>query len=898
MKEKFTLCTRCKKNAAIMYQQDSSFSSLENVKGFCPLCAKELHLPNYENVFQTLGITEENLEEKVQQFNAMRTQFEYLGDEKWQAIQDVYQELQKQLKPEEFASFQAFATQGNLPPVPFEAISDFLKAMENTPLEKASEEDEEIEEYNENGEDAEDFEEDELIEFEEIEENLFEEEEIEEKLPPAPKPMASPVSDEKKKKRKGLSWLQEVLENLDPNTPGMISIVQSHEPFFPPREEHEETSGRKYTSKKKIKFLSEYGTHLNALAAEGKIDRVIGREKELLRVIQILNRRSKNNPVLLGDPGVGKTALAEGLALKIHAGEVPEKLKNMQVYLLDMAGMVAGTQFRGQFENRLKGVMDEATAHGNIILVIDELHNIVGAGNAEGAMNAANILKPALAKGTLHVLGSTTLEEYRRFIEKDSALERRFQQVLVEEPTPAETIEILKKTREYYEKYHHVTYSDQVIVETVELAKRYITDRFFPDKAIDLIDEAGSKSNLEQTELVKKQSLEEELARLEAELQKVEEKYIEASTANQDTLTLLEEKAHLKESYAKRQAELDALLEGLHPREITLDNIAKVVELWTGIPVMSLTENEKEKLLHLEKRLKERVIGQDQAVESLAKAIRRKRSGFGNKKKPNSFLFVGPTGVGKTELVKTLATVLFGDEKSLIRFDMSEFMEAHTVSKWIGSPPGYVGFEEAGQLTEQVRRRPYSVVLLDEIEKAHKDVYHMLLQILDDGRLTDSKGRTVHFENTVFIMTSNAGTSYKHHAFGFEKRQAETMEKRVKDALEELFRPELLNRIDETILFSPLSKEKQREILQLMLKEIQEEVANHGLSLIVEEDAIDFLLEKGYSETMGARPMRRTLARELEDLLAEAYLKNEMEAKTKVFVSHNQEENTLQLRFS
>lgn len=883
MKRSAPKCVRCQKNAAVIFTQASAHS--KDGPGYCPLCAKELQLPQLDKIFAPLGITDDNIEEVTEQMNQLSEGlYQQLDNIDVDALNRINEQLKGILENIEEGRQSQF-------------FEDLMHA--NFPM---------------NNEDGEDLDEDLEEEFEEdFEEDIPEESPeapqdpiTEEKTPATSK--ENPTSDEKQppKKRRfakgNVHWLNELFENLG-EMPGMISIVQSHEPFIPQDEEEEEqvnepkNAQSKEKKNRKFKYLSQYGTSLTQLAAQGKIDRVVGREKELLRVIQILNRRSKNNPVLLGEPGVGKTAIAEGLALKIHQGEVPEKLRGMEIYLLDMTGMVAGTQFRGQFESRLKGVIDEATKAGNIILVIDELHNIVGAGSAEGTMNAANILKPALAKGTLHVLGSTTLSEYRRFIEKDSALERRFQQVMVEEPTVAETIDILKNIRSYYETYHHVTYSDQVIVETVQMADRYIPERFFPDKAIDLIDEAGSKSNLNQQDLVDKKKIEQWIAEDEAKLKKLEEDYLKSLEKNEENLKLLEEKADVQSLLAKHQSLLDDLLERLHPHEITLDHIASIVELWTGIPVLSLTENEKEKLLHLEERLKQQVVGQDKAISSLARAIRRKRSGFSTKKKPNSFLFVGPTGVGKTELVKALARLLFGDEKALIRFDMSEFMEAHTVSKLIGSPPGYVGFEEAGQLTEKVRRRPYSVILLDEIEKAHKDVYNMLLQILDDGRLTDSKGRTVHFENTIIVMTSNAGTSFKNTQYGFNKIEEASIEQHVEQALKELFRPELLNRIDDTIIFNTLHQKEQGEILELMLAELHQEVKNHGLELSVTEEAKAYLLKKGYSKQFGARPLRRTLAREVEDLLAEAYLSNAMEGKTEVVVRYVQDQDTLQLEF-
>jgi len=615
---------------------------------------------------------------------------------------------------------------------------------------------------------------------------------------------------------------------------------------------------------KKKKFLDMYGTNLTALAQQGKLDVVVGRNREIDRVVQILNRRTKNNPVLIGEPGVGKTAIAEGLAVRIAEGQVPAKLLNTEVYLLDMTGIVAGTQFRGQFEGRMKGIIDEVKSLGNIILVIDELHNIMGAGEAEGAMNAANILKPALSRGEIQVIGATTLNEYRKYIEKDSALERRFQPVLVDEPSVEETIEILRGIKHYYEEYHKVKISDEVIRAAVTLSERYITDRFLPDKAIDVIDEAGSRANLKNEGLV-------ELEALKQELKAVQEEKEYAVSA--DSIEDYQKAADLKVRECKLVNRIEELEKKGLDVEITVDDIAYVIESWTKIPVQRLTQAESEKLLNLEERLHRRVIGQDQAVKSLAKAIRRNRAGFKKKKKPSSFIFVGPTGVGKTELVRALAEELFESEDTLIRFDMSEYMEKHTVSKLIGSPPGYVGYDDAGQLTEKVRRKPYSVILFDEIEKAHPDIFNMLLQILEDGRLTDSHGRVVNFENTVIIMTSNAGTSLKASSIGFGNDNYKALETRVRDVLKETFRPEFLNRIDEIIVFTELNKEQLRQIIDLMLKEVTEEVAAKGMTITVTDAAKEFILEKGYDAKYGARPLRRTIQKYIEDEITELYLK-------------------------
>jgi len=614
---------------------------------------------------------------------------------------------------------------------------------------------------------------------------------------------------------------------------------------------------------KKKKFLDVYGINLTDKARLGEIDRIVGREKEIDRVIQILNRRTKNNPVLIGEPGVGKTAIAEGLAVKIFNRQVPVKLFNKEVYQLDMTSVVAGTQFRGQFEGRMKGIIEEAKSLGNIILVIDELHNIMGAGDAEGAMNAANILKPALAKGEIQVIGATTLNEYRKYIEKDSALERRFQPVIVKEPTIEESIEILTGIKDYYENYHKVKIPNEVIEAAVKLSERYITDRYLPDKAIDVIDEAASKVNLNNEYLV-------ELEILKEELKNVQEEKENAISA--DSIEDYQKAADLKVRECKLIENIKQLEEKNKDVEVTIDDVAYVIESWTGIPVQRLTEIEAEKLLNLENRLHNRVIGQNEAVNSISRAIRRNRAGFGKKKKPSSFIFVGPTGVGKTELVKALAVELFGTENALIRLDMSEYMEKHSVSKLIGSPPGYVGYDDGGQLTEKVRRNPYSVILFDEIEKAHPDVFNMLLQILEDGRLTDSQGRVVSFENTIVVMTSNAGTTLKASGIGFGQDQYKNLESRVKDVLKETFRPEFLNRVDEIIVFTELSKDELKQIIDLMLKEIIKDVEDKGMTIEVTDSAKEFILEKGYDPKYGARPLRRTIQRYIEDQLSEHYL--------------------------
>lgn len=637
---------------------------------------------------------------------------------------------------------------------------------------------------------------------------------------------------------------------------------------------------------KKRKYLEQYGINLNERANIGKIDRVIGRDKEISRTIQILNRRNKNNPILIGEPGVGKTAIAEGLAVRIIEKKVPAKLFDMEVYLLDLTAMVAGTQFRGQFESRMKGLIDEAKELGNIILVIDEVHNIMGAGEADGAMNAANILKPALARGEIQVIGATTLNEYRKYIEKDSALERRFQPVLVEEPSIDETIEILKGIKHYYEEYHRVIIPDEVAIAAAQMSERYISDRFLPDKAIDVIDEAASRANLNNSELV-------ELETLRAQLKEVQDQKENAVSA--DSIEDYQKAADLKVRECKLLTDIENLEKHSLVSEITIEDVANVIELWTKIPVQRLTEVESSKLMNLEQRLHSRVIGQDKAVEGISRAIRRNRAGFRKSKKPSSFIFVGPTGVGKTELVKALAIELFESEESLVRLDMSEYMEKHTVSKLIGSPPGYVGYDDGGQLTEKIRRKPYSVILMDEIEKAHPDVFNMLLQIMDDGRLTDSHGRVVNFENTVIIMTSNAGTSLKNSGIGFGNEGYEKMESKIQSVLKEMFRPEFLNRVDEILVFTELSKEELGKIIELMLNEVKEEAKAKGVQIVLTDNAKDFLIEKGYDSKYGARPLRRVIQKHIEDRLTEMFFEGKLISGTVVTFNAENGEMTFEV---
>ena len=624
----------------------------------------------------------------------------------------------------------------------------------------------------------------------------------------------------------------------------------------------------------KKSMLDTYGTDLTARAALGKVDRVVSRNDEIERVIQILNRRTKNNPILLGEPGVGKTAVAEGLAMRIFERSVPPKLFDVRLYLIDFAALVAGTQFRGQFEARLKSLLKEAEERGNVVLVIDEIHNIVAAGDAEGAMSAANILKPALARGEIQIIGATTLTEYRKHIEKDTALERRFQPVLVDEPSIEESVEILNGIKDYYEDYHKVKISNEIVEQAVKMSERYITDRFLPDKAIDVIDEAGSRVNLKNKELYKLTLINERLGIIDTEL----EEENNSGKENPD----YEKIANLRSEKMRLEAEKAQCEKASANVEITFDDIAAVIEGWTKIPVHRLTEDETEKLLHLEERIHERVIGQEEAVSAVARAIRRGRADITTKKRPVSFIFAGPTGVGKTELVKTIAEVMFNNEEALVRIDMSEYMEKHAVSKLIGSPPGYVGYDDAGQLTEKIRRKPYSVILLDEIEKAHPDVFNLFLQILDDGRIADSHGKIINFENTIIVMTTNSGTEFSSNKTGFARDTEVTMKDNVDKSLKQFFRPEFLNRIDETVVFKPLTKEELREIIDLMLNDITEKISEKNASITVTDAAKDLILESGYDVKFGARPLKRAIRSLLEDKLAKLALTGKIKENTQI----------------
>ena len=684
-----------------------------------------------------------------------------------------------------------------------------------------------------------------------------------------------------------LEEMQEQLNNSDDDNSdetsnksfgmGFALPFNSLESFFQnnkSNESEEESSSSDKTQKTKInnkqnkkrKALNTYGTNLTEKARSHQIDKVIGREKEIERMIQILNRRTKNNPCLIGEPGVGKTALAQGLALRIANGDIPAKLMNKEVYLLDMTATIAGTQFRGQFEARMKQIIDECKSEKNIILVIDEIHNIVGAGDAEHSMNAANILKPSLADGTIQLIGTTTLNEYRKYIEKDSALERRLQPIIVEEPTASDTIDILKGIKSYYETYHKVTIPDHVITNLVKMAERYIHDRFFPDKAIDILDEACSKINLNNKDLYNLELLKNKFNEVLAEKEEA---------AEADSTEDYKKAAELKMKECQLKDEITKLETKLKPQILTDEDIAKVIESWTKIPVQKITEEETEKLLTLESNLHKHVIGQDEAVEAVSRAIRRNRAGLKSVKRPPSFIFVGPTGVGKTELAKSLALEIFGKSDAIIRIDMSEYMESNSTTKLIGSPPGYVGYDDAGQLTEKVKRHPYSIILFDEIEKAHHDVFNLLLQVLDDGRLTDSKGNTISFENTIIIMTSNVGSTSNVNSIGFGS-STELKKNKILESMKEVFRPEFLNRIDEIICFNALTENELNQIITLMINDTQKILNDRNIKITISESGKKYLIEKGTDIKYGARPLRRAVQRYLEDELSDMILKKEL----------------------
>ncbi len=660
-------------------------------------------------------------------------------------------------------------------------------------------------------------------------------------------------------------------------------------------EKNDTKSDKKQKEKKKAtKFLSQYCLNLNKRAEEGKIDRIIGRDTELARVIQILCRRQKNNPCLIGEPGVGKTAIAEALAIKIQSGDVPYKLKNKELHLLDLTALVAGTQFRGQFEQRMKGLIEEVKANGNIILVIDEVHSIAGAGDAEGSMNAANILKPALSRGDIQVIGATTLKEYRKYIEKDSALERRFQPVIIEESSISDSVEILKGIKGYYEEYHGIKIPNDIIYKAVVLSERYITDRFLPDKAIDLLDESASYLALHSPvidEYLEVNNEIQELSKRREELENTESK------SEEEASDKYKELADIKVREINLTQKLEKLTAKRKKIKLTVADLAKVIEIWTGVPASNITALEYERLFGLDARLRKRIIGQDEAITSIVKAIKRSRACVSYKKKPVSFIFAGPTGVGKTELVKTLAADLFDSPENIIRFDMSEFMEKHSVSRMIGSPPGYVGYDDAGQLTEKIRRKPYSVILFDEIEKAHPDVLNVMLQILDDGHLTDAQGRKVNFENTVIVMTTNAGSDINLNTAGFSTNNVSQEAERTEKALSGFLRPEFLNRVDEIVVFRSLDENDFKSIVSIMLNDLKTVLTDKNIEFSYTDKAAEFIAKDSFSRKYGARNMRRYIQKNIEDEIANIIIENHAVAISEICIDFDSHNNKLDIQY-
>jgi len=878
-------CSECKENAAVLFIQD--LNDRTKLRGLCLSCAKKLNIPGIDNILSNAGIDIDNVDEITEQMNEIsQSMEEQFGDLDSLKVNDILGQISQS---NEFKSMMKkmgdiIMNQNNSNPQDNKENKDSEKEAEQkyeerkkaeiefldylfdnqfnkgknstnkdknkdseTKVENPDEEvtvikneDVEVLKDNDDAEVVKNNEDDDLIDI-------------------------SSFENELKKMFGGKNGIFEI--NLSSMPSGVFDNVEDAFSNISFNEDTQEkkNSDKSNSKKKNMKNIEKFSINLTQRARDNKIDPVIGRQKEIDRVIQILNRRTKNNPVLIGEPGVGKTAIAEGLAYKIVKGEVPQKLLEYEIMQLDMSSIVAGTQFRGQFETRMKNIIEEARNHGNVILVIDEIHSIMGAGDSQGTMDAANILKPALAKGDIQIIGATTINEYKKHIEKDKALERRLQSVLVEEPTIQESIEIVKGLKDYYENYHKILLSDEVIEAAVKLSNRYITDRYLPDKAIDIIDEVGSKANLNNKAIYEIQSIKESIETLK--------KNQETATENNDY-----EKAAM---YKTKELNLEDELKSLQEKEylkVTVQDVADVIEQWTKIPVKEISVEETQKLMDLEKRLKETVVGQDRAIEVIAKAIRRNRAGISAVKKPSSFIFVGPTGVGKTQLVKSLAKDMFGSEDMIIRVDMSEYMEKHSVSKLVGAPPGYVGFDDGGQLTDRVKRKPYSIILFDEIEKAHPDVFNMLLQILDEGRLTDSQGGVVHFENTVIVMTSNIGTTFKNQSLGFGAQEEEyhREEQRVYDAMKENFKPEFLNRIDEIVVFNRLSKDDLRKIVDIMISQLQEVVKDKGISIKITDEVKDFIVEKGYDEKYGARPLRRVIQKYIEDEISDVVIMNDL----------------------
>ena len=872
-------CSECKENAAVLFIQD--LNDRTKLRGLCLSCAKKLNIPGIDNILNNAGIDIDNVDDITEQMNEIsQTMEEQFGDMDSLKVNEI---LGKISSSNEFKSMM-------------KKMGDIIMNQNNNypqDKEENKDNDKDTQQKNDEQKNAETDFSDDLFDnkFNKSEESTAKDEnkkDNEDNRAKSENPDAdvsviknddvqvvkdnedddlidiASFENELKKMFGGKNGFFEINVSSMPNMFGEGDDVFSNNSFQEDTAERK-NSEKSNSKKKNLKNIEKFSINLTQRARDNQIDPVIGRQKEIDRVIQILNRRTKNNPVLIGEPGVGKTAIAEGLAYKIVKAEVPQKLLDYEIMQLDMSSIVAGTQFRGQFETRMKNIIEEARKAGNVILVIDEIHSIMGAGDSQGTMDAANILKPALAKGDIQIIGATTINEYKKHIEKDKALERRLQSVLVEEPTIQESIDIVKGLKDYYENYHKILLSDEVIEAAVKLSSRYITDRYLPDKAIDIIDEVGSKANLSNKAIYEIQSIKDSIETLK--------KNQETATENNDY-----EKAAM---YKTKELNLEEELKNLQENEylkVTVQDVADVIEQWTKIPVKEISVEETQKLMDLEKRLKETVVGQDRAIEVIAKAIRRNRAGISAVKKPSSFIFVGPTGVGKTQLVKSLAKDMFGSEDMIIRVDMSEYMEKHSVSKLVGAPPGYVGFDEGGQLTDRVKRKPYSIILFDEIEKAHPDVFNMLLQILDEGRLTDSQGGVVHFENTVIVMTSNIGTTFKNQSLGFGAQEEEYQreEQRVHDAMKENFKPEFLNRIDEIVVFNRLSKDNLRKIVDIMISQLQDVVKDKGISIKITDEVKDFIVEKGYDEKYGARPLRRVIQKYIEDEISDIFIMNDL----------------------
>jgi len=872
-------CSECKENAAVLFIQD--LNDRTKLRGLCLSCAKKLNIPGIDNILNNAGIDIDNVDDITEQMNEIsQTMEEQFGDMDSLKVNEI---LGKISSSNEFKSMMKkmgdiIMNQNNNYPQDKEenkdndkdtwqkndeqknADIDFSSNLFDNKFNKSQEStaEDENKQYNKDIETKSDNPDADVTVIKNDDVQVVKDNEDDDLID-----IAS-FENELKKMFGGKNGFFEINVSSMPNMFGEGDDVFSNNSFQEDTAERK-NSEKSNSKKKNLKNIEKFSINLTQRARDNQIDPVIGRQKEIDRVIQILNRRTKNNPVLIGEPGVGKTAIAEGLAYKIVKGEVPQKLLDYEIMQLDMSSIVAGTQFRGQFETRMKNIIEEARKAGNVILVIDEIHSIMGAGDSQGTMDAANILKPALAKGDIQIIGATTINEYKKHIEKDKALERRLQSVLVEEPTIQESIDIVKGLKDYYENYHKILLSDEVIESAVKLSSRYITDRYLPDKAIDIIDEVGSKANLGNKAIYEIQSIKDSIETLK--------KNQETATENNDY-----EKAAM---YKTKELNLEEELKNLQENEylkVTVQDVADVIEQWTKIPVKEISVEETQKLMDLEKRLKETVVGQDRAIEVIAKAIRRNRAGISAVKKPSSFIFVGPTGVGKTQLVKSLAKDMFGSEDMIIRVDMSEYMEKHSVSKLVGAPPGYVGFDEGGQLTDRVKRKPYSIILFDEIEKAHPDVFNMLLQILDEGRLTDSQGGVVHFENTVIVMTSNIGTTFKNQSLGFGAQEEEyhREEQRVHDAMKENFKPEFLNRIDEIVVFNRLSKDDLRKIVDIMISQLQEVVKDKGISIKITDEVKDFIVEKGYDEKYGARPLRRVIQKYIEDEISDIFIMNDL----------------------